>query len=454
MSKILDRPLITVIMPSYNVSNYIEECLLSVIGQTLHEIEILCIDAGSTDGTREIIKKYEKIDNRIKLIDSEKKSVGYQENIGIASAKGEYIGFVETDDYICEDMYEKLYKHAKALDVEFVKCDYFEFVTTDYGKCCFGHRISKSIGAGEIINPSVSPEKRVVDSTMWNGIYNTAFLRRKNIKLNETPGAAYQDIGFVLQVYLNSERASYINESLYFYRKDSENASVINPHGLLMIYRELQYCKEYLKNYVSEDSWWWIVYYERLLGGSVSSRIIRYLDNDDGKCDELYSTLELVRDEYIEGIERGFISATYTSLNNVFIANLLKDSIEIYLRYYDRIRIGKKNYIKDLVEKVINSENTIIFGAGNWGKLLYLLLKKNDADSKVTMYLDNDEKKWGRELFDKPIYSLESKKNESRKSLIIIANGPSRFCIYRQLISEGVSEKSIILFQPTGLEIR
>ena len=103
---------VSVILPSYNVGKYIRECLNSVVNQSLQEIEIICIDAGSTDGTRDIILEFADRDERIRLIDSEKKSFGYQENLGIALAKGEYIGFVETDDYVRTDMCEVLYNAA------------------------------------------------------------------------------------------------------------------------------------------------------------------------------------------------------------------------------------------------------------------------------------------------------------------------------------------------------
>ncbi len=85
------NPKVTVIMPSLNVVNYIEECLQSVINQTMEALEILCIDAGSTDGTLEILEKYAESDSRIKLLHSEKRSYGYQVNMGIKLAKGKYV---------------------------------------------------------------------------------------------------------------------------------------------------------------------------------------------------------------------------------------------------------------------------------------------------------------------------------------------------------------------------
>ena len=93
-------PKVSIIMPSLNVASYIEECMESVIHQSLQDIEILCVDAGSTDGTLEILNEYAKKDGRIRVIKSDRKSYGCQMNLGMKKASGKYIGIVETDDYL------------------------------------------------------------------------------------------------------------------------------------------------------------------------------------------------------------------------------------------------------------------------------------------------------------------------------------------------------------------
>ena len=124
-------PLVSIIMPSLNVAKYIDECLQSAIKQTLKDIEIICIDAGSTDGTREIINKYILTDKRLRVIDSDVKSYGYQVNLGIHEAKGEYIGILETDDYVDSEMYERLYDAAKKSNADYVRADYDEIFETN-----------------------------------------------------------------------------------------------------------------------------------------------------------------------------------------------------------------------------------------------------------------------------------------------------------------------------------
>lgn len=109
----MNQTKISVIMPSLNVSKYIKQCLQSVLNQTLEDIEIICVDGGSTDGTLDIIQQYVKKDNRVKLIHSDIKSYGYQMNLGIKEASGDYIGIVETDDYIQSDMYRGMSESSR-----------------------------------------------------------------------------------------------------------------------------------------------------------------------------------------------------------------------------------------------------------------------------------------------------------------------------------------------------
>lgn len=112
---------ISVIVPVYNVENYLRECLESIINQTLKEIEILCIDDCSTDNSYSILEEYAKKDNRIILIKNlENKGGGYNRNIGIKEARGEYISFIDSDDYVLKDYLENLYNTAKKYNSDIV----------------------------------------------------------------------------------------------------------------------------------------------------------------------------------------------------------------------------------------------------------------------------------------------------------------------------------------------
>ena len=103
------QPLITVIVPVYNVEKYLRRCLDSIIGQTYQNLEILCIDDGSIDNSGVICEQYAARDARIKVIHQENQGLSTARNRGLDAAEGEYIAFVDSDDYILEDMFERLY---------------------------------------------------------------------------------------------------------------------------------------------------------------------------------------------------------------------------------------------------------------------------------------------------------------------------------------------------------
>ena len=115
-------PKVSVIIPIYNTEKYLRKCLDSVCNQTLSDIEIICVNDCSTDNSLEILEEYASKDNRIKLIDfKENKGAAVARNAGIDEAKGEYIGFVDSDDFIDLDFYEKLYNKAVKSGADCVK---------------------------------------------------------------------------------------------------------------------------------------------------------------------------------------------------------------------------------------------------------------------------------------------------------------------------------------------
>lgn len=120
-------PKVSVIIPVYNVEQYLEECLGSVCGQTLKEIEIICVNDGSADACPKILEAWAVKDRRIKVLHQENKGYGRAVNRGIETAIGDYVGIVEPDDYIQPEMMEALYVSAVQNDVDLVKADFEMF---------------------------------------------------------------------------------------------------------------------------------------------------------------------------------------------------------------------------------------------------------------------------------------------------------------------------------------
>lgn len=238
---------VSVIMPSLNVANYISECIESVLNQSLSDIEIICVDAGSTDGTFEILKRFERKDKRIRVLVSDMKSYGYQVNLGFTHAVGEYVAIVETDDYIARDMYESLYSVAKIYDLDYIKGDFAKFKGSGE-KRSFEHKkivendyyYNRVLWAGDelsVFNGSIYP---------WAGIYKRNFIIDNNIRLNETPGASYQDNGLCFQVYAYGKRGYFINREFYYLRREEQDASYYAPHKVNEVFVEFDYIYDFL----------------------------------------------------------------------------------------------------------------------------------------------------------------------------------------------------------------
>lgn len=113
-------PKVSIIVPIYNVQEYLRECLDSLLSQTLQEIEIICVNDGSTDHSPEILESYATLDARVKVMHKENSGYGASMNQGIRAASGEYIGIVEPDDYVETEMYEELYRQAKEFQLDWI----------------------------------------------------------------------------------------------------------------------------------------------------------------------------------------------------------------------------------------------------------------------------------------------------------------------------------------------
>lgn len=241
-------PKVSIVMPSLNVRPYIVECIESVISQTLKEIEIICVDAGSTDGTLEVLEEYKKQDDRIQIIYSDKKSYGYQMNLGVDRARGKYIGIVETDDFVPANMYEDLFRIAEENRVDFVKADFYRFKHDENGQLVldYNHVCNNDSYYNRIIAPREELEVFKFIMNTWSGIYSRAFLSNNQIRHNETLGASFQDTGFWFQTFSWAERVLFVDKPYYMNRRDNPNSSVYNKKKIYCPCDEYDYIYQVL----------------------------------------------------------------------------------------------------------------------------------------------------------------------------------------------------------------
>lgn len=237
---------VSVVIPIYNVSNYLEECLDSVISQTLKDIEIICVDDGSTDNSLEICKQYATKDPRIKIITKPNAGYGDSMNRGFDMATGEYVGIVESDDYVEPNMFKILYSAAIHNRCDVVKSDYFDFTSKNKKKQNYNQVPTDSRYYGKIINCHEVSDIFHFKMNTWTGIYLNEFIRNHKIRHNTTPGAAYQDNGFWFQTLSLAERVLFIKKAFYHYRQDNPNSSINSKGKVYCMCEEFDYIEKQL----------------------------------------------------------------------------------------------------------------------------------------------------------------------------------------------------------------
>ena len=243
------QPLISIIMPSLNVSEFIRECIESVINQTLEDIEIICVDAGSTDGTYEILQEYAEKDSRIKLITSNKKSYGHQMNLGIIESTGKYIGIVETDDYIKYDMYEQLYELTENGTVDIAKANFWHVDTTQSNNYIFiADGTKKNLPKNKF---TIYDNSNILNGhpSIWAGIYRRNFLINNNISFVEAPGGGWVDNPFLFETFCAAKSIKYKDEPYYCYRETNPNSSTNNLTDLNLPMKRMINNLDVLKKY-------------------------------------------------------------------------------------------------------------------------------------------------------------------------------------------------------------
>lgn len=220
--------LISVIIPVYNVEKYLEQCLDSVINQNLQDIEIICVDDGSTDNSPSILEKFSSKDNRIKIFSKENGGQASARNLGIKKAKGKYIAFVDSDDFIKEDMFVKLYDVAENnnLDIAMCKIALYDDNTGNIDENAWYYKLGVFGNFNKkIFNHNDTREFTCeISVTPYNKIYKTSLLQENNILFPE--GLIFEDEKFFYDVYLRAKRVSLLDDFLYYYRTNRKGSTV------------------------------------------------------------------------------------------------------------------------------------------------------------------------------------------------------------------------------------
>ncbi|MDF7676736.1 glycosyltransferase [Neisseriaceae bacterium ESL0693] len=235
---------ISILVPVYNVERYLTQCLQSIQDQTFQDFEVICINDGSTDHSLTIIEQFSRTDDRFKVINKTNSGYGHSMNTGLEACTGQYIGIVESDDYIEPTMFEKLYQMAIQHDLDIARCSYYKFTATSKKQ----HH-SHGIPFNQVLYPLDCPGIFYQTPSLWVNLYRHSLLSDHHIRFLETPGASYQDTSFVFKAYAVCKRFMLTEERLLNYRVDNVNSSVNSQDKVLCVCTEYREIVRFIKQY-------------------------------------------------------------------------------------------------------------------------------------------------------------------------------------------------------------
>ncbi|MBR2179778.1 MAG: glycosyltransferase [Selenomonadaceae bacterium] len=403
-------PKVSILIPIYNVEKYLRQCLDSVVNQTLKDIEIICINDGSTDNSLEIIKEFATKDSRIKIINKKNTGYGHSMNCGLEISQGEYIGIIESDDFADLNMFEVLYNHAKNSNAEIVRSNHFEQIDE--------HSKFIEVLREDLYNQIFTP--RLQDYyffsrqvAVWSGIYKRDFLSKNEINFTETPGASYQDISFAFKAFSCVDRLLLIKDAFVHYRVDNPNSSVKSKQKVYCIFDEFDEIEKFLlkrKEFYNPCRY----IFESMIKFQRCEYHFSRID-DQFKFD----FLQRMSKEFQKDNAAGYLNKNFWQEDKWSdVQTLLLDEKEYFYMLCRKIKLSRM-YKNDFISKIKSFENIYIYGAGKVANyMLFELFRRHFSVKEIIVsQLENNPSF----LEGIPVNVLEKSNFDREKDVILLA---------------------------------
>mgnify|MGYP004502263283 CR=1 FL=1 len=241
---------VSIILPIYNVEKYLDRCMDSLLNQTLEDIEIIMVDDGSPDNCPQMCDEYAKKDNRVKVVHKKNAGLGFARNSGLDVATGEYVAFVDSDDYVGLDMYKTLYDRAEVDKCDAVFCGFRTEVRenkwmysdeVDADKLWKGKNVQQfmldMIASGAGINA-----ERIYQMSVWHSIYKRSFIEEKQIRFVSEREVASEDIPFQVDFLSKANTVAYVSKTFYSYCLNGTSLTATLKPEKYARYKHLRAC--------------------------------------------------------------------------------------------------------------------------------------------------------------------------------------------------------------------
>ena len=320
----MKQPLVTVVVPVYNIEPYIKECLDSISAQTYRNIEILAVNDGSTDQSKAVMEVCAFEDERLSILDKPNGGLSDARNYGILHAKGEYICFIDGDDTIAPD-YVELLVQAVQDDADIAVCD-MEYVYED------GHREFSS--GGDFVSASVKemPSLIRINNSACNKLYRTSLF--KDVLFPK--GKLYEDLATVPIQIFRSAKVVKVNKPLYYYRQRSGSIQHKIDRRVFHIYDAIDRVKEYARAHdadakVMEE----IMHMYIIFGLDITTLKIKDMDRNGERKEMLAENMAYLRERYPDYMDDPFVKNMGFKKRLIFTL-LNQGHYRTVLRIYDR----------------------------------------------------------------------------------------------------------------------
>ena len=428
---------VSILVPIYNVEKYLRQCLDSVVNQTLQDIEIICINDGSTDSSPAIINEYAAKDSRIKVINKPNSGYGHSMNQGLKLAQGEYIGIVETDDYIESYTYEILYNEIYKTNTEYIKGKTLAFFDQEDFKYQFPMNACPDWETKNkvVVNPSRYPWLLMCDTFVWNGIYRRTYFSK--FQFRETPGAAFQDIGKMFQLISNAREAIYLNKVVYHYRQGDILASSYNHKSLNYVQDEYAALERLLPDLPAG----WIYAYYRNMAGHILNRFT-FMASEGIFWVESERSIIWLQEKIRYALNNNILHRENFELDKWEQLLLFLKDAKLLFRHNQMITEQHVNITLNTVKQFKDCE-LIIFGCGAIGKKVAFLLHLLGFGSKLIAFCDNSTNNQGKIIDNLKVLSPDQAVENYKNAYFFVASKSHYKDIKYQLLQMGVNENSI-----------
>lgn len=432
---------VSVVVPVYNVAPYLKECLDSLVGQSLKEIELICVDDGSTDGSLDMLLEYQEKYANLTVLENKIEGPGaaHARNMGLDHATGEYVLVVDSDDYFHPEMLEKSYKKAcdTGADVVIFDAQVFDSLSGNF------------LPTNKFYKAELIPEKQafsplevkdslfqVAYSVAWNKLVKKEYMDKAQLRF--TPSPVADDISFAFAVLFYAEKITSIGEKLLFYRTNQKASQSKQKNKYpLRVLESSGKIKEMLDKaglFSEFKSSYYLWTFDDL-----RSYFSAFSSMESYKT--LYTALQNDGLAQLQLLEKNV--PHNSSINEAWVDSLQEYSFEEYLYHkYNHNDMGKTGFFHYTFpeNKVQSSEKVVLYGAGAMGSAFYaqnVLLQFCD----MVAWVDK-----GYQQLQSPVVGIDSIKNLSYdKILIAIDNKQVQEKIKEEFIKQGIAEEKILL---------